>query len=68
MTGPAQIVWKLDTDKFMSDVLGQPKKDFTQILSKYPYIDSATLTISPVWKMSIPDQAKNVKVIVNYPQ
>ena len=68
LTGPAQIVWKLDTDKFMSDVLGQPKKDFTQILSKYPYIDSATLTISPVWKMSIPDQAKNVKVIVNYPQ
>jgi hypothetical protein len=68
LTGPAQIVWKVDTDKFLSDLLGQPKNNFSQILSKYPNIDSATLTIIPVWKMSIPDQSKNVKVIVNYPQ
>ena len=68
LTGPAQIVWKVDTNKFMSDLLGQPKNNFSQILSKYPNIDSATLTIIPVWKMSIPSQSKNVKVVVNYPQ
>jgi hypothetical protein len=68
LTGPAQIVWNVDVDKFTSDLLGKPKKDFTQILSQYPNIDSATLTITPIWKMSIPDQNKNVKVVVNYPK
>lgn len=68
LTGPTQIVWKVDTDKFTNDLLGQPKKNFTQILSQYPNIDSATLTLSPVWKMSIPGQVKNMKVVVNYPQ
>ena len=68
LTGPAQIVWKLDINKFTSDLLGQSKKDFSQILSQYPNIDSATLTVSPIWKMSIPSQTKDVKVIVNYPQ
>lgn len=68
LTGPAKIVWKVDVDKFTNDLLGKPKKDFSQILSQYANIDSATLTITPIWKMSVPSQTKNVKVIVNYPQ
>lgn len=68
LSGPATIVWKLDVDKFTSDLLGKAKSDFTQILSQYPNVDSATLTITPIWKMSIPSQNKNVTVIVNYPQ
>lgn len=67
LSGPATIVWKLDENKFISDLLGKSKKDFTQILSQYPNINSATLNLSPFWKMSIPSKAKDVKVIVNYP-
>jgi hypothetical protein len=67
LSGPAKIVWKVDVDKFTSDLLGRSKSDFSQILSQYPNIDSATLTITPIWKPSIPSQTKNVKVIVNYP-
>jgi hypothetical protein len=68
LSGPAKIVWKLDVNKFTADLLGKSKSDFKQILSRYPGIDSASLTVSPFWKMSIPDKTKNVKVIVNYPQ
>ncbi|OGI74590.1 hypothetical protein A2740_02745 [Candidatus Nomurabacteria bacterium RIFCSPHIGHO2_01_FULL_43_16] len=68
LSGPAKIVWKLDVDKFVTSLLGKPKKDFNQILSQYPDIDSAILTLSPVWKMSVPDKAKNIKVIINYPE
>ena len=68
LSGGAQIVWKVDVNKFTNDLLGRAKSDFTQILSQYSNIDSATLTITPIWKMSIPSQTKNVNVIVNYPQ
>ncbi|KKT00935.1 MAG: hypothetical protein UW07_C0003G0011 [Candidatus Nomurabacteria bacterium GW2011_GWF2_43_8] len=68
LSGPAKIVWKLDADKFAGDLLGKPKKDFNQILSQYTNIDSATLTLSPLWARSIPNQAEDVSVIVNYPK
>ena len=67
LSGSVKIVWKLDVDKFTTDLLGKSKKDFSQILSQYPNVDSATLTLSPLWKISIPNKAKDVKVIVNYP-
>jgi len=66
LSGPAKIVWKLDVNKFTGDLLGKSRSDFNKILSQYPNVDSATLTISPIWKTSIPDKTKNIKVIVNY--
>ncbi len=68
LSGPVKIVWKLDVNKFIGDLLGKSKKDFNQILSQYANIDSANLTLSPMWKMSIPDKVKNIKVIINYPK
>lgn len=68
LSGPAKITWKLDENKFAADLLGKPKGNFNQILSQYPNIDSATLTLTPLWRMSIPDQSKDIKVIVNYPK
>lgn len=68
LSGTTKIVYKLDVNKFTADLLGKSKNDFNQILSQYVNIDSATLTLSPVWKMSIPDKSKDIKIIVNYPQ
>lgn len=68
LSGSAKIVWKLDENKFTADLLGKSKKDFNQVLSGYPNIDSATLTLNPFWMMSVPDKTKNIKVIVNYPK
>jgi len=68
LSGSAKIVWKLDTEKLISELLGKKKKDFKQILSAYPNVNSADLSLSPIWNRSIPDKAKDVKIIVNYPE
>ena len=68
LSGAIKIVWKLDVEKLINDLLGKSKKDFNQILLQYPYIDSAESELSPFWKMSFPDNTKDIKVIVNYPK
>jgi hypothetical protein len=67
LSGSTSIVWRLDVNKFTGDLLGKSKKEFSQLLSQYPNINSATLTLRPIWRMSIPDKMKDIKVIVNYP-
>lgn len=67
LSGSGKFVWKLDVDKFTNDLLGKSKKDIKQIMAGYPNIDSVDLVVSPFWKMSIPDKAKNIKVTINYP-
>lgn len=66
LSGPAKIIWKLDEKKFVADLLGKPKKDFNQALYQYPNVESAILTLRPFWIRSVPDEAKDVKVMVNY--
>ncbi len=68
LSGSAKIVWKVDENKLIADLLGQSKKNFKQILLRYPYINSANLVISPFWKIYLPDKTKNLQVIVNYPK
>ncbi|MEI7709565.1 MAG: hypothetical protein WCI76_02520 [bacterium] len=64
LKGQVKIVWKLDQDKFVSDLLGASKKDFNKILLQYTSIDSAELVISPFWKSSLPSNSKDIKVLI----
>jgi len=66
LSGPAKIVWKLDVNKFTADLLNKSKKDFNQILSLYPSIDSALVKVSPPWIGSLPSKAKDIKIFVDY--
>lgn len=68
LLGAAKIVYRLDEDKLVAELLGKPKKNLPQILSQYPNIESANLTINPFWKKSLPDKSKDIKIIVNYPK
>ncbi len=68
LSGSAKIVWKVDTEKLTTDLLSKSKKDFNQVLLTYPNIDSADLSISPVWNRSIPKAPSAMKIQVNYPQ
>ena len=66
LSGPVKIVWKLDVNKFTTDLLNKPKKDFNQILSRYPNINSALVKLSPPWIRSLPSKIKDIKVTVDY--
>ncbi len=68
LSGTPKIVWKIDENKFINDILGKSKKDFDTILSSYVSIDSASLSISPFWKNYFPEKAQSIKVTINYPQ
>lgn len=68
LKGEAQVVWKLDADRLTSELIGKSKKEFGQVLSQYTNVDSADLALSPLWRRSLPDKIKNIKVIVNYPK
>lgn len=68
LSGEAKIVWKLDVDKLVADLLGKPKQDFNKILLQYPNVNSADLVLSPIWSRSIPAKKADVKIIVNYPK
>ena len=68
LSGATKIVWKLDVDKLRADLLKISKKDFNQVLLQYPNISSAKLSLSPIWKRSIPDKPENIEILVNYPQ
>ena len=68
LTGTPKIIWKIDEEKFVADLLGKKKSDFNQILTGYPSIDTAVLVIRPFWKTTFPDVSKTIDVIVNYPK
>jgi len=67
LNGTSKVVWNFDTEKLVGDLLSKKKKDFNQILSEYPNIESADLVIKPAWENSFPDKSEDIKVIVNYP-
>ncbi len=68
LSGTPKIVWKVDIEKLMADLLGKNKKDFNQILSGYSNIDSASMAIKPIWESSFPSKSDKIKIIVNYPK
>ncbi len=67
LSGDAKLVWKIDSDKFIDEVLGKSKENFNQILLKYPSIDRAELSIRPFWKGSLSEEKEKIEVKVNYP-
>lgn len=64
ISGNSNIVWDVDVVKLAKDVQGKKKNDFSEILLNYPNIDSADLTILPVWKNSFPEQLKDIKISI----
>lgn len=68
LSGSVKVVWKFDDTEFAGALLGKSKKDFNQILSQYPNVDSAELSLSPLWVRTMPSKLKDIKVIVDYPK
>ncbi len=68
LSGNAKVVWKVDDQKLVEDLLGGNKKDFNNVLSKYTNIASADLVLRPAWKSSLPTKKEDIKILVSYPQ
>jgi hypothetical protein len=67
LSGTVKLIWKIDEEGLVLDLLGKRKKDFNQILLQYPNIESTEIKIRPVWKNSFPSKTKDIKIIINSP-
>lgn len=67
LSGKTKAVWLVDEEKLMQDILGQKKGDINQILAHHENIISANLALRPFWKRSVPENKKDVKILVDYP-
>ncbi|MCX6757930.1 MAG: hypothetical protein NTZ44_03575 [Candidatus Nomurabacteria bacterium] len=68
LTGKPKIVWMVDTENLLQNLAGSNKVDFNNILSKYPNITSADLSLKPAWKSSFPEKIKDIHINTNYPK
>ena len=68
LIGTSKIIWNINKDKLIADLLGKSKKEFNQIMSGYSNISSASLSVKPIWKSSLPDKSDSVQIIINPPK
>ncbi len=64
LSGNASIVWKVDTAKIAGAVAGKSRAAAEPILTGYPEIARASLTLRPFWRNSFPDDPSEIEVSV----
>lgn len=63
LKGETLLVWKFDELKLKEDLIGKKKAELPEIISKYPSIVKADVTLRPFWKRSFPSVPKKIKLI-----
>lgn len=60
ISGEVNIVWELDEERLKEDLAGKSRSDIQMVLSAYPSITEADITIYPFWRRSFPEKAEDV--------
>ena len=63
LKGTANILWKFDDSKLKSDLVGKNKTNLSDVVSKYPSILRADVTIRPFWKGVFPANSKKINIL-----
>jgi hypothetical protein len=66
LTGTTTMVATIDTTAIRNALLGKAKKNFDSILSSFPAVATAQMTIQPFWQLSFPTTPANVTIVTNY--
>lgn len=62
ITGTANLLATIDTQKIKENLAGKPKSDFNPILSSFPAVSKATMNIRPFWKQNFPTNLQNITI------
>jgi hypothetical protein len=62
LKGDAKIVWEFNENELKADLLGTNKTAISQILGKYPAIETATAEVRPFWKSTFPREMKEIEI------
>lgn len=63
LKGEATLVWSLDETKLKTDLAGKNKSKLPDVISKYPSIVKADVTLRPFWKSAFPTVTKKIKIV-----
>ena len=63
LIGKCNFEWIFAEEMLKNDFVGKPKDSTTEILSKYPSIDSAEVIIKPFWKTSFPRSTSKIEIV-----
>jgi hypothetical protein len=64
LSGSTAVVWKVDTNKIAGAVAGKTRAAAEPILTGFPEISKAYLTLRPFWRNTFPDDPAEIKVTV----
>lgn len=62
LDGQTRLIWELDGERLKQDLAGKHKRDTTMVLSAYPAIEEADVTIYPFWKQTFPGDIEDIHV------
>ncbi|KKU68135.1 MAG: hypothetical protein UX89_C0007G0031 [Parcubacteria group bacterium GW2011_GWA2_47_16] len=65
LKGEMLLVWNIDEVKLKGDLINKKKSELSDIITKYPAIVKADVTLRPFWKRSFPSVPKKIKVVSN---
>jgi hypothetical protein len=68
LTGSATVIWSVDTQKISGAVAGKSRAAAQSVLTGFPEISRAILTLRPFWLGSFPSDPSNIKVTVSEPK
>ncbi len=60
--GNALAVWQTDEVALRADLAGKKKSEVQSILNNYPTIASASVTVRPFWKNSLPEATDKIRI------
>ncbi len=62
LSGDADFVWSVDVDSLKDSLVGKKKKEFTSILGTFGAIDSAEVSLNPLWMSSFPTNKNDIMI------
>ncbi len=62
VTGSSKLTWRTDEVALKADLLGKPKSEIENILKNYPAVDTASITVRPFWKGTLPSDVAKVTI------
>lgn len=63
LQGEAFLVWNFDETKLKNDLKTQKRGELSTVISEYPAIVKADVTIRPFWKTAFPKNPSKIKIL-----
>jgi hypothetical protein len=62
LDGSGHVIWTFDETRLKEDLAGKRKQDIDTVLSGYPSIERAEITLRPFWKQAFPENTNRIKI------